>query len=54
MLSDGFAPPIAHTLVLTTLAGPLGLLSYVFTAACYDFCRAALFADVEAAAPTEG
>lgn len=54
MLSDGFAPPIAHTLVLTTLAGPLGLLSYVFTAACCDFCRAALFADVEAAAPTEG
>ena len=51
VLVDGFAPPIAHTLALTTLAGPLGLLSYVFTAACYDFCRAALFADVEAASP---
>ena len=32
---DGHAPPIAHTLVLSTLVGPLALLSHVVTDAAY-------------------
>ena len=33
---DGRAPPVAHTLALTALAGPLGLLAYVLTCFVYD------------------
>jgi len=32
---DGHAPPIAHTLVLSTLVGPLALLSHVVTDLAY-------------------
>jgi len=30
------APPIAHSLVLSTIVGPLALLSHVFTTMAYD------------------
>ena len=33
---DGRAPPVAHTLALTALAGPLGLLAYALTCFVYD------------------
>jgi len=39
VLRRGHAPPIAHTLVLSTIVGPLALLSHVFTTAAYDAAR---------------
>ena len=36
ILRRGRAPPIAHSLVLSTIVGPLALLSHVFTTMAYD------------------
>jgi hypothetical protein len=33
---DGRAPPVAHTLALAAVAGPLGLLAYALTSFVYD------------------
>lgn len=39
VLLRGHAPPIAHTLVLSTIVGPLALLSHVCTTMAYDAAR---------------
>jgi len=48
---DGRAPPVAHTLALAAVAGPLGLLAYALTSFVYDAWSRRVAAAAAAAEP---